>query len=624
MRGAPAPPERAGGVNLFPVDAASGGTMAAAREAMRRVFGFDDFRPGQEDVIAAVLAGGDVFAVMPTGGGKSLCYQLPAILRGGLAVVVSPLIALMRNQVSQLAAMGVAAGCVNSQNPPGENRRVGRLARDGALRLLYAAPERLLLPETAAFLERCGVDLLAIDEAHCISQWGHDFRPEYLQLRDLRAALGGPQTIAFTATADAATRDDIEARLFDSPPRRFVMGFDRPNIRLAMAAKNGADGQVARFVAAHEGESGIVYCRTRRRAEDVAQTLRAAGHDAVAYHAGLETGARRAAQDRFLREDGVVAVATVAFGMGIDRPDVRFVCHADMPENVESWYQEIGRAGRDGLPADTLTLYGVADMARRRGHILQDGEDGERKRVAMHRFDALVALCESHRCRRRTLLAYFGEASEPCGNCDLCVDGVETVDGTEDARKAMSAVARTGERFATGHLIALLRGERTGKVAEYGHDRLPTFGVGKDRSAKYWRAAFRQLYAAGCLDMDIVRFGRWLLIAAGRRVLRGEERFEMRADAMGRRRAKRKKTPAPAPAGPVDKALLAALKARRQEIAREQGVSPWIIFAERTLIEMAAHKPRDRAGMAALHGVGEAKLARYADAFLAVVAEHAS
>ncbi len=611
-------------MNLFLADAAPGGAMAAAREAMRRVFGFDDFRPGQEDVIAAVLAGGDVFAVMPTGGGKSLCYQLPAILRGGLAVVVSPLIALMRNQVSQLAAMGVAAGCVNSQNPPGENRRVGRLARDGALRLLYAAPERLLLPETAAFLERCGVDLLAIDEAHCISQWGHDFRPEYLQLRDLRAALGGPQTIAFTATADAATRDDIEARLFDSPPRRFVMGFDRPNIRLAMAAKNGADGQVARFVAAHEGESGIVYCRTRRRAEDVAQTLRAAGHDAVAYHAGLETGARRAAQDRFLREDGVVAVATVAFGMGIDKPDVRFVCHADMPENVESWYQEIGRAGRDGLPADTLTLYGVADMARRRGHILQDGEDGERRRVAMHRFDALVALCESHRCRRRTLLAYFGEASEPCGNCDLCIDGVETVDGTEDARKAMSAVARTGERFATAHLIALLRGERTGKVAEYGHDRLPTFGVGKDRSAQYWRAAFRQLYAAGCLDMDIVRFGRWLLTDAGRRVLRGEERFEMRADAMGRRRAKRKKTPAPAPSGPVDDALLAALKARRREIAEARGVPAYVVFADRTLIEMAAHKPRDRAGMAALHGVGEAKLARYADAFLAVVAERAS
>ena len=611
-------------MNLFLADAAPGGAMAAAREAMRRVFGFDDFRPGQEDVITAVLAGGDVFAVMPTGGGKSLCYQLPAILRGGLAVVVSPLIALMRNQVSQLAAMGVAAGCVNSQNPPGENRRVGRLARDGALRLLYAAPERLLLPETAAFLERCGVDLLAIDEAHCISQWGHDFRPEYLQLRDLRAALGGPQTIAFTATADAATRNDIEARLFDSPPRRFVMGFDRPNIRLAMAAKNGADGQIVRFVAAHEGESGIVYCRTRRRAEDVAQTLRAAGHDAVAYHAGLETGERRAAQDRFLREDGVVAVATVAFGMGIDKPDVRFVCHADMPENVESWYQEIGRAGRDGLPADTLTLYGVADMARRRGHILQDGEDGERRRVAVHRFDALVALCESHRCRRRTLLAYFGEASEPCGNCDLCVDGVETVDGTEDARKAMSAVVRTGERFATGHLIALLRGERTGKVAEYGHDRLPTFGVGKDRSAKYWRAAFRQLYAAGCLDMDIVRFGRWLLTDAGRRVLRGEERFEMRADAMGRRRAKRKKTPAPAPAGPVDDALLDALKKRRREIAEARGVPAYVVFADRTLIEMAAHKPRDRAGMAALHGVGEAKLARYADAFLAVVAERAS
>ena len=594
----------------------------AARDAMRRVFGFEDFRPGQEDVIAAVLAGEDVFAVMPTGGGKSLCYQLPAIVRGGLTVVVSPLIALMRNQVSQLATMDVAAGCVNSNNPPGENRRIGRAARDGSLRLFYAAPERLLQPETAAFLKRCGVNLLAVDEAHCVSQWGHDFRPEYLQLRELRAALGGPQVIAFTATADAATRDDIEARLFDAPPRRFVMGFDRPNIRLAMAAKNGADAQIARFVAAHEGESGIVYCRTRQRTEDLAHALRAAGHDAAPYHAGLTIETRADAQDRFLREDGVIAVATVAFGMGIDKPDVRFVCHADMPENIESWYQEIGRAGRDGLPADTLSLYGVGDMARRRGHI-QEGEDEERKRVAMHRFDALVALCESHRCRRQTLLAYFGEASNPCGNCDLCIDGVETVDGTEDARKAMSAVARTGERFATGHLIALLRGDRTDKVAAHGHDRLPTFGVGKDRTAKHWRAVFRQLYAAGCLDMDIVRYGRWLLTDAGRRVLRGEETFEMRADAVRGRRAKPGKKPAPTRAAPANAGLFEALKARRREIAGKQGVPAYVVFADRTLIEMAERKPRTRDEMGGLHGVGEAKLARYADSFLAIVAEHA-
>ena len=600
----------------------AGALVAAAREAMRRVYGFEDFRPGQEDVMAAVLAGEDVFAVMPTGGGKSLCYQLPAIVRGGLAVVVSPLIALMRNQVSQLATMGVAAGCVNSNNPPGENRRIGRAARAGTLRLLYAAPERLLQPDTAAFLKSCGVGLLAVDEAHCVSQWGHDFRPEYLQLRELRAALGGPQAIAFTATADAATRDDIEARLFDDPPRRFVMGFDRPNLRLAMATKNGADGQVARFVAAHKGESGIVYCRTRQRTEDLAQALRKAGHDAVAYHAGLPDGTRGAAQDRFLREDGVVAVATVAFGMGIDKPDVRFVCHADMPENVESWYQEIGRAGRDGLPADTLTLYGMQDMARRRGHILE-GEDDERKRVAMHRFDALVALCESHRCRRQTLLAYFGEASAPCGNCDLCIDGVETVDGTEDARKAMSAVVRTGQRFATGHLIALLRGEKGGKVAALGHDRLPTFGVGAGKSAKHWRAVFRQLYAAGCLDMDIVRFGRWLLTDSGWRVLRGKETFEMRADALGRRRSAPAKKPAPTLSGAEDGALLAALKAKRRAISEAQGVPAYVVFADRTLIEMAGRKPRSRAEMAELHGVGEAKLARYADSFLAVVAESA-
>ena len=404
---------------------------------------------------------------MPTGSGKSLCYQLPAIVRGGLTVVVSPLIALMRDQVSQLEAMGVAAGCVTSANDPEENRRIGRAARDGALRLLYAAPERLSRPDIAAFLERCGVDLLAVDEAHCVSQWGHDFRPEYLELGGLRDALGGVQMIALTATADAATRNDIESRLFAEAPRRFVQGFDRPNIRLAMALKDGADDRIARFVAERRGESGIVYCRSRKGAEERAAALRAAGHDAVAYHAGMDRGERVAAQDRFQREDGIVVAATVAFGMGIDKPDVRFVCHADMPDNIESWYQEIGRAGRDGLPADTLTLYGMADMRFLRSRI-EEGDDEDRKRVASQRLNALVALCESHRCRRQTLLAYFGERAAPCGNCDLCIDGVATVDGTEDARKAMSAIVRTGERFATRHLVALLRGARTGGCASWG------------------------------------------------------------------------------------------------------------------------------------------------------------
>ncbi len=600
-------------------------SLAAAREALRRVYGFDDFRPGQDNVVAAVLGGEDVLAVMPTGSGKSLCYQLPAIVRGGLTVVVSPLIALMRDQVSQLEAMGVAAGCVTSANDPEENRRIGRAARDGALRLLYAAPERLSRPDIAAFLGRCGVDLLAVDEAHCVSQWGHDFRPEYLALGGLRDALGGVQMIALTATADAATRNDIESRLFAEAPRRFVQGFDRPNIRLAMALKDGADDRIARFVAERRGESGIVYCRSRKGAEERAAALRAAGHDAVAYHAGMDRGERVAAQDRFQREDGIVVAATVAFGMGIDKPDVRFVCHADMPDNIESWYQEIGRAGRDGLPADTLTLYGMADMRFLRSRI-EEGDDEDRKRVASQRLNALVALCESHRCRRQTLLAYFGERAAPCGNCDLCIDGVATVDGTEDARKAMSAIVRTGERFATRHLVALLRGARTARLRELGHDRLPTFGVGANRPEKYWQAVFRQLYAAGCIDMDIVRYGRWFLTDAGREVLSGGASFEMRADVVGtgRGRAKRRGTASAAPAGPVDETLLAALKAKRRSLAEARGVPAFVVFSDRTLIEMAQRKPRTPEAMAGVYGVGAAKLERYGQAFLDVIGERAS
>ena len=604
---------------------AHAGASTAARDALRRVFGFDGFRSGQEDVVEAVLAGEDVLAVMPTGGGKSLCYQLPAILRGGLTVVVSPLIALMRNQISQLVAMGVAAGCVNSANPPEENRRIGRAARDGSLRLLYAAPERLLQADTAGFLKSCGVNLLAVDEAHCVSQWGHDFRPEYLQLGDLRAALDDVQMIALTATADAATRDEIAARLFAAPPQSFVHGFDRPNLRLAMALKGRADRPVLKFVADHEGESGIVYCRSRDHTERLARALRDAGHDANAYHAGMDRGRRAAVQDRFLRADGAIVVATVAFGMGIDKPDVRFVCHADMPDSIEAYYQEIGRAGRDGLAADTLTLYSVQEMSIRRAQIRDgDGADDERKRIGLHRLNSLVALCESQRCRRQTLLAYFGETVEACGNCDLCTDGVEMVDGTEDARKAMSAIARTGERFASTHLIAILRGDANERVRLFRHDGLPTFGVGRNRTKVYWSAVFRQLHAAGCLDMDIVGHGRWVLTDAGRAVLRGDAPFAMRADVVPRGAPARRKSPPPpppAPGGPVDDALLRALKARRRALAEEQGVPAYVVFADRTLIEMAQRAPRTREALAEVHGVGEKKLARYGEIFLRVIDE---
>ena len=600
------------------------GSLAEARARLRAVFGLRDFRPGQEAVIAALLAGEDVLAVMPTGSGKSLCYQLPALLGDGLTVVVSPLIALMRDQVAQMRALGVAAAALNSANPPGENRRVVEKVRAGGLALLYAAPERLALPETTALLRASGVRLLAIDEAHCVSQWGHDFRPEYLSLGALRATLDGVRTIALTATADAATRSEIERKLFDRPPRVFVHGFDRPNIGLAMRAKRNAERQLLEFLDRHAGHSGIVYCASRKGTDDLARALAARGLRAVPYHAGMEKAARAANQDLFLREDGVVVVATVAFGMGIDKPDVRFVCHANMPQTIENYYQEIGRAGRDGLPAETLTLYGLDDMRLRRAQIEESGAEDDKKRIEHQRLTALVALCEAPRCRRETLLAYFGERSAPCGNCDLCADGVEVVDGSVEAQKLLSAVARTGERFGTEHIVAIVRGEETGRIRRFGHHRLPTFGVGADRSKQEWRGIVRQLYAAGCLTLEIADHGRWSMTDEGRAVMRGQRRFEMRRDAATSPRPRRARAAEAAPraaALPVeDAALFEALKALRRRLAEEEDVPAYVVFPDRTLIELADARPATRDAMRGVHGVGAVKLEKYGDAFLAAIA----
>ncbi len=600
------------------------GLIAKARSCLETVFGFPSFRPGQEEVIQAVLDGDDVLAVMPTGSGKSMCYQLPALLRPGITVVVSPLISLMRDQVSQLREYGVEAASLNSTNEPAENRRIHESLRAGTLRLLYVAPERLVRPDTAVMLRGAGVALLAIDEAHCVSQWGHDFRPEYLGLGKVRAELGGVQTIALTATADVPTRSDIGKKLFDAPPRSFIRSFDRPNLRLAMQPKANARRQITDFVAAHRNENGIIYCSSRRRAEEFAAVLSEAGHKALPYHAGMDAETRNANQDVFLQDDGIVMVATVAFGMGIDKPDVRFVGHADLPQNVEAYYQEIGRAGRDGLAADTLTLYGLDDMRLRRIQIEQSGTPEERKRIERQRFNALIALCEATRCRRQTLLAYFDETSLPCGNCDLCIEGADVFDGTVEAQKAMSAILRTGERFGTEYLVALLIGNATEAIRRYGHETLPTFGVGRDRSANDWRSIFRQLYAAGLTFLDIAEFGRWTVLDRGRRVLRGEERLELRKDVLRpARTARNAKRPAGSrPADGKDSELLEALKELRRAIAKKIRQPAYVVFSDRTLVDMAAMRPAALAEMHHIHGVGEVKLEKYGTPFLEVIAKH--
>ncbi|QRM29334.1 DNA helicase RecQ [Microvirga sp. VF16] len=600
--------------------------MIDPAKILHDVFGFPSFREGQEEIVRAVLAGEDVLAIMPTGAGKSLCYQLPTLAREGLTLVVSPLIALMRDQVAALRHFGIEAGSLNSANDPAENRRVVDAVRDRSMRILYASPERLANTGTTEWLGRAGVNLLAIDEAHCVSQWGHDFRPEYAMLGEVRQRLGNVQTIALTATADVATRGDIMHRLFEEEPRLFIHGFDRPNLRLAMQAKEHSRRQLFAFLDKHRHESGIVYCSSRDATEKLADSLSQAGYRALPYHAGMPQADRAKNQDIFLQEDGVVMVATVAFGMGIDKPDVRFVAHAALPKSIEAYYQEIGRAGRDGAPADTLTLYGLDDMRLRRLQIEESDAADEQKRVERQRLNALVALCEAPRCRRQTLLAYFGESTEPCGNCDLCIDGVMSFDGTIEAQKILSAIVRTGERFGTEHLISILVGEETDSIRRFGHDKLKTFGVGNDRSKTEWRSLLRQIYAAGLIGLELAEYGRWTLTDKGVAVLKGQERIELRSDVLmkpAERRRRRSRMEAESVV-PTDDPLLLDLKALRTRLAKEEGVPAYVIFSDRSLIDMVAKRPITVRAFGEIHGVGQAKLDRYADAFLEVLKAHAA
>ncbi|MGD0763387.1 MAG: DNA helicase RecQ [Roseiarcus sp.] len=598
----------------------AGALMEIARRELTRVYGFSGFRPGQEEIVAAVLAGEDVLAVMPTGSGKSLCFQLPALARRGLTLVVSPLIALMRDQVAQLVELGVSAAALNSASEPSERQRVAHALRDRSLRLLYVAPERLAREDTLAMLRQARVDLFAIDEAHCVSQWGHDFRPEYLRLREAAEALGGVQTIAVTATADAPTRADVVERLFLRRPRAFVRSFDRPNLFLAMRPKGNATRLLAERLEAHRGESGIIYCASRKRAEELAREFSAQGRRALPYHAGLDHAVRSHNQDAFLQEDGVVMCATIAFGMGIDKPDVRFVFHADMPSSIEAYYQEIGRAGRDGLPADAFTLYGAGDIQLRRRQIAESGAPDERKRIEMSKLDDLVTLCETARCRRQALLGMFGEESGPCGHCDVCQGAVRLVDGRIEAQKALSAVLRTSGRFFFGHLANILAGKPTNAVMRHGHDRLKTFGVGKDRAPADWRGVLRQLRSAKLIAQDGADRDRLIVTDEGRKVLRGEAPFALREDVVAKRPRREKRLPA-AP-GEADADLLTALKALRGALARAQGQPAYIVFPDRSLIEMAAERPRTLDEFSAIHGVGAAKLQKYGAAFLAAIRGH--
>lgn len=595
-----------------------------ARALLKSVFGYDDFRPGQEEIIAAVLAGGPVLAVMPTGSGKSMCYQLPALIEHDLTVVVSPLIALMRDQVQQMRALGVAAATLNSMNAAGENDEARKALRDGNLRLLFLSPERLAMDGLISELRRAAPRRLAIDEAHCVSEWGHDFRPEYREIGRASEALGGVQVIGLTATADRATRADIAQRLFPSPPQIFLHSFDRPNIELNFAPKDQPRRQLARFLETHRGQNGIVYCASRSRTEALAAHFCEQGHDAVAYHAGLDQSLRNRNGDRFLRDDGVVAVATIAFGMGVNKPDVRFVAHADMPSSVESYYQEIGRAGRDGLPADTLTLYGLDDMAFRRRQIDQKDIPDDRRRIEHARFSALASLCETPSCRRQTLLAYFDEQIAPCGRCDVCQGKVAVYDGAIAAQKALSAVWRTGQRFGAAHLADVLTGTPTDAVRRNGHDSIKTFGVGADQSKQQWASVIRQLFAAGALQTASDEHGGFALTEAGEDILRGRAKILLRSDplaARGERRAHRAAAPAGLEAG--DERILAALKARRRDLARQEGVPAYVVFPDRTLIDMAEKRPATLDDMLAVYGVGERKLARYGDAFLEALEEAA-
>ena len=606
-------------------DSAHNDSLTPARHILGSVFGYDAFRFSQAEIIRQLVEGGDALVLMPTGGGKSLCYQIPAMLREGLGVVVSPLIALMHDQVSAMQQLGVRAEFLNSSMSQEEAHRVEQAVRNGELDLLYVAPERLMMERTLGLLSRSRLALFAIDEAHCVSQWGHDFRPEYIQLSVLHERFPEVPRIALTATADDATRREIVERLALGNARQFVTGFDRPNICYRISENQGnARDRLLRFLHnEHDGDAGIVYCLSRKKVDETAKWLAQKGLKALPYHAGLPAEERRQNQERFLREDGVIIVATIAFGMGIDKPDVRFVAHLNLPKSLEAYYQETGRAGRDGQPANAWMVYGLQDVIMLRQMQESSEANENHKRIERHKLDSMLGFCELTRCRRQALLEYFDDHSltQPCGNCDTCLTPPETWDASVATQKALSCVHRTGQRFGVNYLVDVLLGKDNERIRNVGHDKLTTFGIGKELDQNAWRNLYRQLIAHGLLSVDLEGYGGLQLTEACRPVLRGEQPLMLRKLAKRSSSGKRDRK-ASQFAGKADKALWQALREKRQQLAGEQSVPAYVIFHDATLMEMVTYRPETLQQMGRLSGIGERKLEAYGEEFLGVISEH--
>ena len=606
-----------------------------ALQILKAVYGYDAFRGQQGCIIEHVISGNNAFVLMPTGGGKSLCYQIPALVRPGMGLIVSPLLALMADQVAALKQAGVKAAALNSDLALDQRSALWRDIYDGKLDLLYIAPETLLRPEVLERLANVRLSLIAIDEAHCLSQWGHDFRPSYRQLDALIGQFPDTPRMALTATADEPTRAEILVHLSIAESDAFIAGFDRPNIHYAIAEKDNARAQLMRFLKRHPNESGIIYCLSKRKTDETAAWLREEGHDALAYHAGMIKADREANQQHFQRGEAVIMVATVAFGMGIDKPDVRFVAHLDLPGSIEAYYQETGRAGRDGLPSEALMLYGAEDISMRSRFIAESDAPEQRKQMERQKLDALLGLAETASCRRQVLLSYFGDAHDPCGNCDTCDNPPKLFDGTIAAQKALSCIYRTGERFGQGYIIDVLLGVENDRILQNGHQAISTFGIGKDHDSRTWRAILRQLIALRLVEVDLAGHSGLLIARAGRDFLREKPSLMLRAPtqaAILTTSRARRGTGAGAGAGArstaqvfvkeSDRALFEALRLKRMDIARQQNLPPYIIFHDKTLIELASIRPKSRAAMASVPGVGESKLDRYGPAFLSVIMEH--